>query len=75
MRITDEHHNRETTIADAVQVVCDGSDYDRGELETLRAGLEQTARLLGEMVEALADAGMSHEMVSKLLGYRFKVEP
>lgn len=41
------------SLPEAVRLVCDGSDYDRGQTETLEAGIIKTQDLIASILEQL----------------------
>lgn len=61
---------REISLEQAVKSVCDGSDYDRGTIETLQV----TIRLQGEMIARIIEH-MPHGTIAAVLGPNFSVLP
>ena len=66
---------KSATLAYAVESRLSGQDYDRGELETLSAGINNAHRLIGQLVEILADHKLiSPEQLTDLIPYSWTLE-
>lgn len=52
-RTFDYKAGRTYSVASAVECECDGTDYDRGSVETAEATARNTMRFLGRLVETL----------------------
>jgi hypothetical protein len=57
LKRTFDHRDRKYNISDAVECICDGSDYDRGSLETAAATAQQTSEFLAKLVAKLHETG------------------
>jgi len=53
MNLRDKYSGREYTIAEMVERELDGTDYERGELETISASVRNIHRFLGRLTGAL----------------------
>lgn len=63
------------SVSRAIEVACDGDDYDRGSLEAARATANNTARVLGKLVEKLTVAGLlTVDDLNQMFDYRCKAE-
>jgi hypothetical protein len=61
---------QEYDVGSAIVRQCDGSDYNRGKLETVEAGADKTLEFLAKLTELLHSKGViSNEEISDLLGY------
>ncbi len=47
-----------SSISEAAADACDGSDYDRGSVETAQAAADAAALMLGALVEKLHEKGV-----------------
>lgn len=45
--------SQEVNVAEAVEIAVKGEDYDRGELETIKATSDNTAKMLGQLMLTL----------------------
>ncbi len=61
--------DRECSAKGIVERICDGSDYERGELESLQAGANKTSEFLGALTQLLVKKKIiSVEEFCKLTG-------
>lgn len=66
IRVTQPYHEvRDWTLEVLVRSKVDGSDYGRGELETLRATVENQTVLLAKIIELI---NPTNEQLTEMLG-------
>lgn len=53
MKLLYRSYDRPLSITDALEFACDGSDYERGELETIKATVNELTEIVGQMLEVL----------------------
>ena len=64
------------SIASAIEFSLDGSDYDRGELEAIKATVDNTAQLLGKLGSNLYHRGLvSDGEIGDMLSYGLRLIP
>lgn len=79
MKITRGHWDRskpriEVSIADAIEASAGHTNRD-GEIERLREQIDNQAKMIGVLVEALANSGkLSRDDVSNMLSYQYTIE-
>jgi hypothetical protein len=61
------------SVSDALKYVCDGNDYDVGQLEAIKYTVDNGIEKLGEIVELLHKKGLiTDDEIKELLGsWRF----
>lgn len=59
------------TLEEAIVSACDGSEYESGELETIKRSLTKTQEMLGKLAGLM---NLSAEQVEELLSWGFDVE-
>lgn len=68
------YSGKSITVADAIGVACDGSDYEQGQLEDMRRTQEKTISVLANMIEILANKGaFTAADMDILVGYKITV--
>ena len=77
VKYSDWRGDKHMTVASAVDHAIEPDAYSySGSLEKTEMTLENTASLLGRLVEALADGGkLTREQVQQVIGYNYEVEP
>lgn len=62
--------DRRLSIAEAVRLKLDGADYERGEIETIKAAVENISDFLGDLTEALYKNGsLGEERLEQLISH------
>ena len=56
------HSGRERTMEEFVVEELDGSEYDRGELETMRAEIKKTVEAFAGLLQTLSDKGVLNDV-------------
>lgn len=75
MKITMSRNNAEVSIANAVELAMDGSDYGSGQLEAAARTADNVAKAFGTLVEMLHERGVLTDTNVKIfLGYQVNVE-
>lgn len=65
-----DYGKKEYTVAEAVEKTLDGSDYDRGELEALKAEQRKTSEMMGRLIEKLLEAhAIKSQALFEVIGY------
>lgn len=79
MKITRDHWGKaeriEVGLADAIEASMSEASYGEGELERLRNHVDAQAKVIGVLVEALAEAGhLTEQAIANMLSYRYRIE-